>query len=155
MHDQYTRKRLYKLLAVANRELAAKRAGWLDDDYRSILQQCGATEANGKISATTMTVPQMEQALWRFKKLGFHVKKRREQNPNWRAARIAKLNALWCALADAGVVKNRSEAALEAYCRRHLNGTRKLQWARSEDLNTCIETLKRWALRVCPEAIKE
>lgn len=139
------RKRLYTLLAVANRELTERRAGWCDEDYRMILAQCGAQEIDGTPSATTMTVAQMEQALIRFKQLGFKV--RHNGSGGWRQARINKLNALWCLLADRDLVRNRSQQAMEQFCRRYVAGFTRLQWATSEQLNQAIEMLKKWANR--------
>lgn len=140
------RRRLYTLLAVANKELSESRPGWSDDDYRLILRQCGAGDLAGKPSATTMTVSQMEMALARFKQLGFKVRKQ-GGSTHWRAARIAKLNAIWCALADAGVVKFRDQRAMEGFLRRYVHGLNHLQWATTEQLNQCVETLKQWAKR--------
>lgn len=143
------RTRLYKLLAVANRELSTLRAGWSDDDYRAILMQCGATRVDGRFSARTMSIAQMAAALARFKALGFRVRSARPNTPgDWRAARIAKLNAIWCALADAGQVRDGSQRAMENFCRKHLNGLERLQWATSPQLNRCVEMLKQFAARV-------
>jgi len=138
------RKRLYTLLALANSTLAESRPGWSEDDYRHILTQCGATAVGGKPSATTMNIVQMEKALWRFKQLGFTPRKKAT---SWRAPRIAKLNALWCALADAGVVKFRDQRAMEGFLRRQVQGLTHLQWATTEQLNHCVEILKKWASR--------
>lgn len=139
--------RLYKLLAVGNRELQSKRPGFCDEDYRAILQQCGATEVKGKFSATSMSVVQMEEALSRLKALGFKVKRLARTQRDWRAPRIAKLNAMWCALADAGVVHDRSEAALQSFCSKRVRKLTKLQWASSQQLNQCVEMLKQYAAR--------
>lgn len=141
------RKRLFKLLAVANRELGKLRPGWCEDDYRLVLQQCGAKQNNGRFSASTMTDRQMEEALRQFKVLGFKTK-RVGGTGTWRTARINKLNAMWCALADAGVVRDRSSHAMEVFCRRQINGLTRLQWATSDQLNQAVEMLKGWCVRV-------
>lgn len=135
------RKQKYKLLAVANRELGKLRAGWEEDDYREVLRQCGAQEKAGKFSATTMSEQQLDAALRRFKALGFKVK--RKVTPiEWRAPRIAKLNALWCAMADEGFVRDRSERAMEVFLKHQVRGFTRLRWATSTQLNQGIETLK-------------
>lgn len=142
------RTRLYKLLAVGNRELHKQRAGWCDDDYRYILQQCGAKLVNGKYSATSMNFTQLDTALARLKKLGFQVKKPAGSGTGtWRAARINKLNAMWCALADGGHVRNRSSQAMETFCRKRIRGLTRLQWATSDQLNKAVEELKQWCKR--------
>jgi hypothetical protein len=66
---------------------------------------------------------------------------------DFRSKRIAKLNALWCALADRDIVTNRSQTALEHWCKKYTKKDR-LQWASSADLNTCIEQLKQWSKRL-------
>lgn len=142
------RTRLYKLLAVGNRELHGQRAGWCDDDYRYILQQCGASLEDGKYSAKSMTIPQLDTALARLKQLGFKVKKPASSGTGtWRAARIRKLNAMWCALADGGHVRNRSSQAMETFCRKRVPDMTRLQWATSDQLNKAIEELKAWCKR--------
>jgi hypothetical protein len=140
------RKRLYTLLAVANRDLAESRPGWSDEDYRLILRQCGAQDVKGTPSATTMTEQQMKTALARFKALGFTVRSNKPAG-SWRAPRIAKITALWNALADAGVVKYRDQRAMEGFLRRQVRGLNHLQWGTTEQLNQCVEILKQWAKR--------
>lgn len=142
------RTRLYKLLAVGNRELHKQRAGWCDDDYRYILQQCGAKLVNGKYSATSMNFTQLDTALARLKQLGFKVKQPANNGSDtWRAPRIKKLNALWCMLADEGHVRNRSSFALETFCRKRVKGFTRMPWATSPQLNQAIEELKKWCDR--------
>lgn len=140
------RTQLYTLLGVGNRELHTARAGWCEDDYRLILMQCGAELKGGKYSATTMNIQELEAALGRLKALGFKVKKGRS-NETWRGPRVAKLNAMWCALADGGHVRNRSQHAMETFCRKRVPGLTRLQWATSEQLNKVVEELKQWCRR--------
>lgn len=138
------RSRLYLLLAVGRRELAMD-----DDTYRALLQQYGATEKNGKPSAKTMNVPQLEQALEHMKRAGFKVKRSPQKNAtNWRRARIAKLNALWLLLADKGHVRDRSEQAMHAWCKGQVKDLTRLEWADGQQLNSAIEALKKWCMRV-------
>ncbi|MBL4783008.1 MAG: regulatory protein GemA [Porticoccaceae bacterium] len=146
-HKNNPRQRLYKLLAVGNRDLQSQRHGFCDEDYRAILQQCGATEKKGKISATTMTVPELEGALTRLKNLGFKVRRLPRVKADWRAPRIAKLNAMWFAMADAGVVHDRSQEAMQAFCCTKVRTLSKLQWATTQQLNQCVEMLKKYADR--------
>ncbi len=139
------RLRYYKLLRVGKEQL-----GWDDEFYYGIwLPLQGATLKNGKYSATTLSIGQLSQAVEKMKESGFKPTSKRKlthANKDWRAPRIAKINALWCALADAEVVKNKSQASCEAWCKKYTKKDR-LQWARSADLNQCIEQLKKWAKR--------
>jgi len=140
------RKRLYTLLNVAKNELIKTRAYFRDDDYREILRQCGAGLSGHRISATTMTVEELQKALKRLQLLGFKAKKRKATKTtkisDWRKPRIAKLNAMWIAMADAGVVGDRSESAMQTWCKNRIEGLSALQWATSPQLNKLIEMMK-------------
>lgn len=137
--------RLYRLLAIGQKQL-----GWDDEFYRDVfLVKHGATEKGGRISASTLDLPGLEAALADMMRCGFVPKAKRGSVAavsDWRKPRIKKITAVWCALADAGVVRNRTEAAMVKWCAR-ITGKAKLQWARPDDLNNCIEALKGWALR--------
>lgn len=143
------RKRYYTLLAIGKAQL-----GWDDEFYYGIwLPMQGASLKDGKYSASTLTNVQLFQAVERMKDAGFKPtrtkagKKFTHEKADFRTARIAKLNALWCALADRDLVTNRSQVALEHWCQKHTKKDR-LQWASSKELNTCIEQLKAWSKRV-------
>jgi len=142
------RARYYQQLAIGKKQL-----GWDEEFYRGIwLPLQGATkDADGRYSATTMTIAQLCQAVERMKDSGFKPtgqrgKKFTHANKDWRAPRIAKLNVMWMAMAEAKVVQDKSQDALEKWCKNHHKKDR-LQWATSQELNTCIEQLKAWARR--------
>ncbi|MCF7964185.1 MAG: regulatory protein GemA [Methylobacter tundripaludum] len=149
------RTRHYRLLAIGKEQL-----GWDEEFYRdTFLKQHGATkDDDDRYSATTMTIGQLYKAVERMKALGFKPtgkaspeqgrrgKKFTHDKKDWRQPRIAKLNAMWMAMAEAGVVRDESQDALEKWCKNHHKKDR-LQWASSKELNTCIEQLKAWAKR--------
>lgn len=142
------RARYCQLLAIGKAQL-----GWDEEFYRGIwLPRQGATkDADGRYSATTMTISQLCQAVERMKDSGFKPtgsggKKFTHDKKDWRGPRIAKLNAMWLAMAEAGAVKDKSQDALEQWCKNHHKKDR-LQWASSKELNTCIAQLKAWAKR--------
>ena len=139
------RAQLYRLLAVGQRELQ------LDDDtYRMILRQYGATEHAGRVSAKTMSVTQLEQALDHLKRHGFKVTPTgtRLRTATWRNDRIGKLNAMWMLLADNGYIQDRSEQAMHRWCVGHIKELERLEWATGQQLNQAIESLKAWCTRV-------
>lgn len=140
------RRRLYTLLATGNNWLTANAAGWDDGVYRQILRECGATERDGRISATTMTVPQLEQALEALKRAGFKPRATRQSMARAKGPLIDKITALWCALADAGVVRDRSDKAMRAFMCKFTASAR-LEWARPAELVAAVEALKSWADR--------
>ncbi len=132
----------YTLLRVGKQQLNMD-----DDTYRYFLEAHGATRKNGRISATTMSTGELVAAVEDMKKLGFTpVRKSALSTSSWRQPRIKKITALWCTLADAGVVNHRSEEAMQAFCSKNMESD-KLQWASAHDLNNCIEALKAIAKR--------
>lgn len=138
------RHRYYRLLQVGKKALHMA-----DEDYRALLSRHGASIKEDHPSATTMSIPQLFSAVEDMKAKGFKPTARRgsvSRISNWRKGRIQKITALWCALADAGVVHSRSEASMVKWC-AGITKKARLQWATSENLNACIEGLKAWAAR--------
>lgn len=135
------RNRLYTLINLGRQQL-----GWDDALYRSVLATFGATEKGGKISATTMSVAQLEQVLTHLRKHGFKARSSKSNVVDWRVPRIRKIQALWLALADAGAIDNPQESAMLRWC-ESVAGCKRLQWATTQQLNQCIEGLKSWATR--------
>jgi len=72
-NSNYAHLRYYRLLSIAKKQLDMD-----EDSYRSLLARCGAKESNGKVSATSMTIPQLEQAVNEMKRMGFRI----VANPN-------------------------------------------------------------------------
>jgi len=148
MKPSNTHKRFYQLLAIANQELSRTLAGWSEDSYRTVLKQYGAKEKAGRISATTMTLAQLDEALKHFKRLGFVPKNKKLTKKNWRLPRIAKLNAMWIALYERGAVDDKSEKAMQSWCKNNIKDLTALRWASSEQLNQAVEMLKLFQQRV-------
>ena len=148
------RQRLIRLIHVAKRDLS------LDDDtYRSILQRFGRKE-----SSSDLTVPELEQVLEHLKRSGFKVRskgkpakpkavKAMPSRPLAQDAESKKIRALWLFLHELGAVKNPSEEALAAYVKR-IAGVDALQWISGEQAERLIETMKKWAMRFLPDAVK-
>jgi len=136
------RNKYYGLLQIGKKMLAMD-----EDTYRQFLEQHGAKEKNGRISASTMKLGELVAAVADMEKRGFVRSRKSAVNINsWRTPRIKKITALWCTLADAGVVRNRSENAMHTFCSKQMKAD-KLQWASASDLNKCIEALKSMAHR--------
>jgi len=135
----------FTLLAVGKSFLC-----WDDDFYRDVfLVKHGATEKDGRISASTMDINQLHAALQAMKTLGFTPKAKKQVKPSstdWRIARTKKITALWFVLHKAGIVRDSSELAMQRWC-MSVTKKAKLDWASSQDLNKCIEALKSWANR--------
>ncbi len=137
------RGRYYKLLPIGKRAL-----NWDEETYRFFLKEHGAKEVKGKFSATTMDIGQLSQALEVMKKKGFKPQKKSSVSniSDWRKKRINKITAMWIALFEAGVIRDRSEKAMISWTATITKKAR-LEWASSEDLNACIEGLKTWSAR--------
>lgn len=125
-----------RLIHVAARELRLSR-----DDYEAVLLAvCGVR------SSADLDGANRAKLLAHFKKLGFTVKPKTPSRALAPDAQSQKIRALWLSLADAGVVRNRSEAALAAYVKRQ-TGVDALQWLRPAQASAVIESLKKWLSR--------
>ena len=145
------RVRLVKVIHVARRELQ------LDDaTYRLML-----TTVTGKNSTTDMELRELRAVLDHLKRKGFKVRRagaapsamsrpdrRQASNPSAR-----KVRALWLFLHRLGAVRDSSEKALATYCKR-IAKVDDLQWADGRALDLLVETMKKWAMRYLPDAIK-
>ncbi len=130
------RNKLYALLRVGKEKIRME-----EDAYRFFLKRHGAREKGGKASATTMSLAQLSKAINAMRALGFETQATPIGEPI-----IGKITALWCALADAGVVRNRSDAAMRKWCNTHTNGA-SLEEAEMPYLCVCVESLKQWCKR--------
>ncbi len=135
------RKQLYTLLRVGHTHLCQTREGWDEECYRDLLQRNGATEKDRKISATTMQEADLEAALDEMKSLGFKPKAR-QSHARVRDRRVAKLNAMWIAMAQSGIVRNRSQQAMQKWCESQVPGVTRFEWMTSNQLNKAIEMMK-------------
>lgn len=151
--EQDNRKRLYTLLAIGKQQL-----GWDDEFYYGIwLPMQGATkDADGRYSATTMSIAQLFQAVEKMKTAGFRVKRKPSNRALADDPQSKMIRALWLELHELGAVRNPSEASLAAYVKRQ-TGVEALQWLDGDQSTQVIEALKQWRKRVkkAAEAEKE
>ncbi|MBX8800695.1 regulatory protein GemA [Ochrobactrum sp. MR28] len=121
--------------------VAKKQLGLDDDDFRSLCER-----VTGKRSTRDMSEPQRAKLVEHFRKQGFKpVSKDTRKQLEGRYA--AKLQALWIAGYNLGVVTNGSDEALIAFVKRQtkLDHVRFLHDA--GDAYKAIEALKRWLNR--------
>jgi phage gp16-like protein len=140
---------MFTRLRVANGWAAKTFPDWREDDYRQVLKNFGAGLVDGKYSATTMSLENLNRALHYFKQKGFKLQSKHKplQPGEWRKPRISKLNALWLLLADENEVNDRSQKAMESWCKHNVPAFTRLQWADSAALNKAIEMLKSYCKR--------
>lgn len=127
----------------------AKRQLDLDDDtYRAML----ARIIPGKHSAKEMTEAERQKVLTVFRQKGFRPALPRRPNgrPKLSGKYAGKLQALWIAGYNLGIVRDRDDAALEAFVARQ-TGIASARWLHyPDDAAKVIEAVKGWIAREAP-----
>lgn len=148
---------------LAKVHLAKKELGLAEADYRAVLYRVTQHESAGALSDA-----QLETVIAEFKRLGWQQRSssNKGSGSDLKAGRAVqsgsripgatahpadhpaarKARSLWISLAQLGVVRNSSEAALEAFARRQL-GVDRLQWADQGQVYKLTEALKAMAER--------
>ncbi|KLV09590.1 Mu gp16 gemA [Photobacterium aquae] len=157
------RNRLIQLIHIAKRDLC------LDDDtYRALLF------ANGEHSSCSkMNIKQLEMVLAVMEMQGF----RRSKNPAGKEAKtpfkrrlspksgkakhaqIDKIRAIWITMAQQGIVRDSSEAALDKYVSRMTGragqkGVEHVGWLDASQAYIILESLKNWHKRELADRMK-
>ena len=96
-------------------------------------------------SSKELTGEELVRALAALRKAGF----RTTADPQ-----IRKIKSLWYEMHDLGIVRNRSDQAIETYIRR-ITRVQKIEWCSVEQLQLVIETLKNWIDRIEEPAARE
>lgn len=124
-------------------KVAQKQLGLDDDIYRAKLQLI-----TGKSSAKDMTEEERQAVITEFRRLGFKPIERRQNGRQKLSGRYAgKLQALWIAGFNLGVVRDRDDAALIAFVKAQ-TGIDHVRWLQdAEDARKVIEALKKWLTR--------
>lgn len=139
-----------QLLGMARGWALTAIPGWTDDSHRDLLQRHGATAVGHRISATTMTLQQLNAALADYEARGW------VRSRTWRSgtvkqavpAPVKKLVRMWFVLAEAGQVASSSRTALLAWCARQVKRpVTSLDALSAGEQHALIEQLKRWADR--------
>ncbi|QBP09817.1 gp16 family protein [Cupriavidus metallidurans] len=131
------RGRLIRLIHVARRDLEMA-----EDTYRVLLQKIG-----GQDSAAALTVPALRRVVEHLKQCGFKVRSTPAGTRPMAADEQSRMiRGLWIELANLGVVKNPSEAALATFVKRQ-TGCDALQWLTVKQAQAVIEQLKKWRSR--------
>ncbi|WP_455270325.1 gp16 family protein [Rhizobium herbae] len=129
--------------SIAAIHVAKKQLGLDDDTYRAKLQVI-----TGKSSVREMTEEERQNVISAFRQDGFKTSERRQDGRQKLTGRYApKLQALWIAAYNLGIVANRDDAALLAFVKRQsgIDHSRFLKY--HDDANKVIEALKRWMAR--------
>jgi phage gp16-like protein len=137
---------------LAKVHLAAKELGLKDEERRDVLERL-----TGHRSSADCTDAQLDQVLAHFRSLGWKPVASKAPQPRHEGGSkpvrkpaetpiAGKARALWASLWNLGVVRQGTEAALEAFAKRQL-GVDRLQWADAATAFRLIEALKAMAER--------
>jgi phage gp16-like protein len=126
---------------LAKAHIARKDLGLDEATYRAVVSRIsgGHADSAGKLSGR-----QLDDLLSEFMRLGWKPKtvpKAAAKDPM-----AGKVRALWITLADAGVVRDRSEEALRSYVAR-MTRRSDLRFCSPVEKGRLIEALKQWADR--------
>jgi phage gp16-like protein len=145
-----------RLNLIAKIHIAKKQLGLDEDVYRDVLSHV----TNGKTSCSKMTETELEKVLSHFYKKGFKAKapanKRRMSPPSSepvKTPQIRKIRAIWITMYQHGIVRDNSEAALNAYVVRMTGkfnkgkGIESVAWLTPIAAETVLEALKLWHKR--------
>lgn len=151
MSDLLTHHR--QLVGIAKGWALKNLPGWCDETHRDLLTRHGATMVDGRVSASTLTVPQLGAVLDDYQRRGWPRTKKVFGQGKAEAKtvppRIAHLVRLWGKLGQAGKVAKATRPALLAFCARQVG--REVPDLDSLSLAECqsiTEALKGWLGRV-------
>ncbi|MGY5789078.1 gp16 family protein len=132
------------MTSIAAIHVAKKQLGLDEDTYRAKLQVI-----TGKTSTKGMTEAEREKVLSVFRKEGFQPKSNRRADGRLKLTGkfAGKLQALWIAAWNLGIVQNRDDAALVAFVERQTNIEHVRFLKHAADARRVIEALKGWIAR--------
>lgn len=139
-----------QLVGIAKGWAVKSLAGWSEETHRDLLTRHGATMVDGRVSASTLNVPQLGAVLDDYERRGWpRTKKVFMSNGQAKAkpvpARIAHLVRLWGKLGQAGKVAKATRPALLAFCARQAgHGVKDLDSLTIEECQAITEALKGW-----------
>jgi len=141
-----------QLLGIAKNWAERNLAGWCDELHRDLLARHGAIEVEGRITASSMNMPQLAAALDDYERRGWPRSRtysaKGKQAPAKVTPQISQIVKLWGNLDKAGKLKNPSRAGMLGFCGHHV----KREITKLDDLTTgecqsIIEALKAWSRR--------
>lgn len=137
-----------QLVGIAKTWAMKHLAGWSDESHRDLLGTFGGNAVDGKVSASTMTVPQLGAVLDSYERRGWPRQKKvfgKGATAKKVPPQIAHLVRLWGRLGAAGKVTNASRPALLAWCGRQVaHEVQDLDSLTTEESQKLIEALKGW-----------
>ncbi len=145
MNAEVRRKKELALIHMAKSDLRMSR-----EDYEFVLH-----EVTGKTSAALLNERERARLIKHLKTKGFKIKS--GSSATKFKAQLGheglKILALWNMLHELGAVQNPSEDALHAYIKR-ITKVDAPKWVNGAQVETVIETLKKWSMRYLPDRVK-
>ena len=141
-------KHYLQLVGIAKSWAMKNLPGWSDESHRDLLGTYGGKAVDGKVSASTMTVPQLGVVLDAYERRGWP--RQTKVFGQGTAAKkvppqIAHLVRLWGKLGTAGMITNASRPALLVWCARQVgHEVSNLDSLSTEEGQALIEALKSW-----------
>lgn len=141
-----------QLVGIAKTWAEKHLPGWDDDMHRELLARHGATAVKGRVSASSMNLPQLSAVLNDYAGRGWPRRKqyapKGENRTKVVSPQIGHIVKLWGKLGQAGKVKNASRPALLAFCARQTaHDVPDLDSLTDEERQAIIEALKAWMAR--------
>lgn len=128
--------------SLAALHVAKKQLGLDDDTYRAKLKVI-----TGKTSAKEMTEAERQKVITALRRDGFAPSAAKAPRKKLAGRFAAKLQALWIAAYNLGIIEDRDDAALLAFVKRQ-TGIDHAQFLRhADDASKVIEALKAWMAR--------
>lgn len=127
--------------ALAAMHVAKRQLGLDDGTYRAVL-----TQVTGKASGKDMSEGERRKVVARFREMGFGQASTGRRKP-LEGPYAKKLQALWIAGWNLGLVKDRTDAALVAFVKRQTGIDHIRFVSEPEDAAKAIEALKAWMAR--------
>lgn len=144
-------KHLLQLVGIAKTWALKNLPGWSDDSHRDLLALHGARREGDKVSALTMSMPQLSSVLDDYARRGWPREKKVFKGDGPKRATpadIAHIVRLWGKLGDSGRVENASRPALLAWCSRQVaHDVPDLDSLTTAERQKLIEALKGWQRR--------
>lgn len=129
------------MTALAAIHVAKKALGLDDDTYRDLLER-----ETGKRSAKDMTSAELDRVLAVMRRASFKPASK-GFGPRLEGPFARKLQALWIAAWNLGLVRDRRDSALLAFVERQ-TGISRTEWLRDPaDARKAVEALKSWIAR--------
>lgn len=145
-------KHYLQLVGIAKVWASKSLPGWSDESHRDLLQRHGAVAIDGRISASSMNMPQLSAALEDYERRGWPRQRAFKAKDGGSAKkvppRIAFMVRMWGKLGKAGAVKNASRQALLAFCARQVgHDVADLDSLTVAECQSIAEALKGWLAR--------